>query len=271
MNFNESFEAELRFAEALQAARSDGPSDPRNAIAAALLPWLSGEDTAAREAAERVIAALVHAPTREAAAHVLALRAEDDTLDGIVAAEALSALAPPGVGQRATTEPIAESDPAVATEDLEGRVTSAVSAALTMLFEAFGGWRPERLTPALVRASATAPPVPGDGEISRASGTLRHDGLHEFGLLEAYEYRITLGSEPATVSIVVDFAAEPGAEPGRVMARLVTADPPRTVAETAVKGTRRVRRATFRDLELARVGWDLARIELVLSDGGDGH
>lgn len=143
----------------------------------------------------------------------------------------------------------------------------ATRAALDALATAFGDWGPDRLAPAPARSSA----VQGRGsserpELGRSSGELTSAALAEFGLSEVYEYRATAGTEAGAVSIAVNFTPLADSEPMVVDALLVSSKADEVIARERVGGTRRVRRATFRDLPLDALDWGSVRVELAQAE-----
>jgi hypothetical protein len=138
-----------------------------------------------------------------------------------------------------------------------------ISALLATLKDAFGGWTPTRLAPALVRGSDGG--GGGGGAAGRPSGALLCDALPALGFAATYEYRVEPGSTVRAITVVVDLALQAAdVEPCSAVALLRSPTGP--ITRQPVVGRRRVRRATFRDLPFDEIDWGATSVDVVAVD-----
>jgi hypothetical protein len=281
---------DLEFAAAVRTALGDGPSDVRDDAARALLPFLTATDATVVATATAVLEAISDASdTADVMTELAELAASHDSETAEMADRVLVAITPIDIGgPKPDCPPLSLLVAAVRDEtplpaaavdhvskcDYCREMIAAASAAvdnaesaqppthpletvrqvmLTALKAAFTAFVPSEFSPALAR-DAGHDPVASDVD-ERASGLLESDDLRTLGLGSSYEYRVLAGDRKGTVTIIVDFEPLDPAVALDAVVQLISSATGETVAQATLRGRGRVRRVTFRNLELADDVW----------------
>ena len=153
-----------------------------------------------------------------------------------------------------------------------GFAERAWAAVLASLEVAFGNWTPDSLPAPAYRSARHRAAAEGGGgsaasEASHRSGVLESAELAALGLESVYEYRISRGEDPAALFIAVDFSPVDRSAPARPLElEIVDLADGSVISSQPVRGTGRVRRATFESIVLSDRPWTSIGVRLSASD-----
>jgi hypothetical protein len=283
---------ELEYAAAVRGALSESGRDLRDDVARALLPFLTANDAAVVAAATAVLKTISNASeTADVMTELAELAAAGESKAAEIADHVLVALTPADIGGPTPGCPplsvlvaagrdearlpatalghvdtctycretiAAASAPVNELESVQPPPLRALESAreimLMTLERAFSGFVPSEFSPALTRNAGRGAVADDVGATQRASGLLQNEELWTLGLGSSYEYRVLAGDKKGTITIIVDFEPlDPAVAVDAVVQLVPLAG--ETVAQSTLRGRGRVRRVSFRDLELADEVW----------------